>query len=131
MIALRDPTRSVDQAIGSGPRHAAAAPTRAQEASNEAILDAFVVALESLAEHKLRTTLTMLGMMFGVGAVIAMLSIGAGAEKEALARSSGSARATSSCARRHSSPTSSQEIRKKSLGLSLRDVEAIRRRSRA
>ena len=38
-----------------------------------------------LAEHKLRTTLTMLGMMFGVGAVIAMLSIGAGAEKEALA----------------------------------------------
>ena len=49
------------------------------------ILDAFVVALESLAEHKLRTTLTMLGMMFGVGAVIAMLSIGAGAETQALA----------------------------------------------
>ena len=48
------------------------------------ILDAFIVALESLAEHKLRTTLTMLGMMFGVGAVIAMLSIGAGAERQAL-----------------------------------------------
>ena len=39
-------------------------------------------ALASLTEHKLRTTLTMLGMMFGVGAVIAMLSIGAGAEKQ-------------------------------------------------
>ena len=49
------------------------------------ILDAFVAALGSLAEHKLRTTLTMLGMMFGVGAVVAMLSIGAGAEREALA----------------------------------------------
>ena len=49
------------------------------------LLDAFATALGSLAEHKLRTTLTMLGMMFGVGAVIAMLSIGAGAEKQALA----------------------------------------------
>ena len=49
------------------------------------ILDAFATAFGSLGEHKLRTTLTMLGMMFGVGAVIAMLSIGAGAEREALA----------------------------------------------
>ena len=49
------------------------------------ILDAFVTAFGSLGEHKLRTTLTMRGMMFGVGAVIAMLSIGAGAEKQALA----------------------------------------------
>ena len=39
----------------------------------------------SLGEHKLRSALTMLGMMFGVGAVIAMLSIGAGAERQALA----------------------------------------------
>ena len=48
------------------------------------LIDAFATALGSLFEHKLRTTLTMLGMMFGVGAVIAMLSIGAGAEKQAL-----------------------------------------------
>jgi putative ABC transport system permease protein len=40
--------------------------------------------LESLGEHKMRSALTMLGMMFGVGAVIAMLSIGAGAEKQAM-----------------------------------------------
>jgi len=37
-----------------------------------------------LTAHKLRTFLTMLGMIFGVGAVISMLSIGEGAEKEAL-----------------------------------------------
>jgi len=36
-------------------------------------------AVESLTAHKLRSALTMLGMIFGVGAVIAMLSIGAGA----------------------------------------------------
>ncbi|ATC93024.1 ABC transporter permease [Pseudoalteromonas tunicata] len=37
-----------------------------------------------LAQHKLRTFLTLLGMIFGVGAVIAMLNIGKGAEQEAL-----------------------------------------------
>ncbi len=38
--------------------------------------------LSSLLVHKLRTLLTMLGMIFGVGAVVAMLSITAGAQKE-------------------------------------------------
>jgi len=37
-----------------------------------------------LKTHKLRTFLTMLGIIFGVGAVISMLSIGEGAKKEAL-----------------------------------------------
>jgi putative ABC transport system permease protein len=36
----------------------------------------------SLLVHKLRSLLTMLGMIFGVGAVVAMLSITAGAQKE-------------------------------------------------
>ena len=36
--------------------------------------------LENLASHKLRSLLTMLGMIFGVAAVVAMLSIGAGAQ---------------------------------------------------
>ena len=38
--------------------------------------------LSSLMVHKLRSLLTMLGMIFGVGAVVAMLSITAGAQKE-------------------------------------------------
>jgi len=37
-------------------------------------------ALESLSANKLRSSLTMLGIVIGVGAVIAMLSIGAGAQ---------------------------------------------------
>ena len=36
----------------------------------------------SLLAHKLRSLLTMLGMIFGVGAVVAMLSITAGAQKQ-------------------------------------------------
>ena len=41
-------------------------------------------ALKSLYQHRLRTLLTMLGVIFGVAAVIAMLSIGKGAEQEAV-----------------------------------------------
>ncbi len=41
-----------------------------------------VMGIASLFAHKLRSLLTMLGMIFGVGAVVAMLSITAGAQKE-------------------------------------------------
>ncbi len=40
------------------------------------------LALENLRQRKLRSLLTMLGMIFGVAAVISMLSIGAGAQKQ-------------------------------------------------
>src|SRR3954465_184627 len=38
--------------------------------------------ITGLLAHKRRSVLTMLGMIFGVGAVVAMLSITAGAQKE-------------------------------------------------
>jgi putative ABC transport system permease protein len=41
-------------------------------------------AAQSLREQKIRTLLTGLGIVFGVGAVIGMLSIGAGARQESL-----------------------------------------------
>jgi putative ABC transport system permease protein len=44
----------------------------------------YQISFDSLREHKLRTLLTMLGVIFGVGAVISMLSIGEGAKREAL-----------------------------------------------
>lgn len=42
--------------------------------------------VKNLLLHKLRSILTMLGLVFGVGSVIAMLAIGEGASEEALAR---------------------------------------------
>ncbi len=40
--------------------------------------------VKTLLLHKMRSMLTMLGMVFGVGAVIAMLAVGEGASREAL-----------------------------------------------
>ncbi|OUU20661.1 MAG: hypothetical protein CBC13_10340 [Planctomycetia bacterium TMED53] len=40
--------------------------------------------LQSLLGYPMRTVLTMLGVVFGVGSVIAMLALGAGAERELL-----------------------------------------------
>ncbi|WP_031496607.1 ABC transporter permease [Bryobacter aggregatus] len=48
----------------------------------QGILPELYMGLSSLLVHKLRSMLTMLGMIFGVGAVVAMLSITAGAQKE-------------------------------------------------
>jgi putative ABC transport system permease protein len=47
-----------------------------------AYLPELYMGLSSLLVHKLRSLLTMLGMIFGVGAVVAMLAITAGAQKE-------------------------------------------------
>jgi putative ABC transport system permease protein len=48
--------------------------------------ETFGLSINGLLSHKLRTCLTMLGILFGVAAVIAMLSIGEGAKQEALAQ---------------------------------------------
>jgi len=40
--------------------------------------------IENLLLHKLRSFLTMLGVVFGVGSVVAMLSVGEGASKQAV-----------------------------------------------
>lgn len=45
-------------------------------------LPEFSMGLSNLLGHKLRSLLAMLGMIFGVGAVVAMLAITAGAQKE-------------------------------------------------
>ena len=44
----------------------------------------FKLGIKNLLLHKLRSLLTMLGLVFGVGSVIAMLAIGEGASEEAM-----------------------------------------------
>ena len=88
-------------------------------------LEALRGALDNLASHKLRSALTMLGMIFGVGAVIAMLSIGAGAERQALEMIDRLGVRNLLVRNPKLEQDELKEIRKKSLGVSLRDARAI------
>src|SRR6185436_2020031 len=83
------------------------------------------LAISNLYTHKLRTFLTMLGMIFGVGAVIAMLSIGAGAEKESLQIIDTMGLRNIIVKDREFKDEDLKKIRENSLGLSLRDIQAI------
>ena len=51
---------------------------------NRSLMRGIALGVENLLLHKLRSFLTMLGVVFGVGSVVAMLSVGEGASKEAL-----------------------------------------------
>ncbi|MBN2384286.1 ABC transporter permease [bacterium] len=84
------------------------------------------LAFKSFLDHKLRTALTLLGMIFGVGAVIAMLSIGEGAEHEALEMIDAMGLRNIIVRIREFDDDKLLEIREKSLGLTLRDLESVR-----
>lgn len=84
----------------------------------------FQEALEQLWFHKLRTFLTLLGMIFGVGAVIAMVSVGEGAQKEALSLIDSMGLRNVLVEEKAVYGERLREVRKHSVGLSLQDVEA-------
>ena len=81
---------------------------------------------DNLLVHKLRTVLTMLGMIFGVAAVLSMLSIGAGAQQQVMAFIEDlGVRNLIVEARETTEWQAFQKVRQQSLGLSFRDVRAI------
>jgi len=65
--------------------HAAEMPRPGRPPSYRQVLPDFRLGLDNLLLHKLRALLTMLGMIFGVAAVVSMLSIGAGAQQTVMA----------------------------------------------
>jgi len=82
--------------------------------------------LENLRAHKLRSLLTMLGMIFGVAAVVAMLSIGAGAQQEVMAFIEQlGVRNLIVEAKESSDYQTLQKVRKLSSGLSFQDLRII------
>ena len=88
-------------------------------------METMIGALASLGRHKLRSFLTMLGMIFGVGAVIAMLSIGAGAEEESLRTIASFGIRNVIIQAKDFKTEELRQIRTESLGVSMRDVEAL------
>src|SRR5712691_4240542 len=63
---------------------AAVTPQRVVQTYQQWIPD-LRLGLQNLLLHRLRSLLTMLGMIFGVAAVVSMLSIGAGARQRVMA----------------------------------------------
>jgi putative ABC transport system permease protein len=89
-------------------------------------LPEFRLGLENLRAHKLRSLLTMLGMIFGVAAVVAMLSIGAGAQQEVMAFIEQlGVRNLIVEAREAPDNQALQKVRKLSSGLSFKDLRII------
>jgi putative ABC transport system permease protein len=89
------------------------------------LAEALASAAGSLRAHRLRAGLTMVGMLFGVAAVIAMLSIGAGAARQTAALLSSMGLQDVLVSGKKRKPDELREIRKRSTGLSLRDCRAL------
>src|SRR5437762_4457863 len=82
--------------------------------------------IENLLMHRLRTLLTMLGMIFGVAAVLSMLSIGAGAQQQVMALIEDlGVRNLIVEARETTEWQAFQKVRQQSPGLTFRDLRAI------
>ncbi len=82
--------------------------------------------VENLVMHKLRSLLTMLGMIFGVAAVLSMLSIGAGAQQQVMAFIEGlGVRNLIVEAREANNWQQFQKVRQQSPGLTFHDVRAM------
>lgn len=84
------------------------------------------IAFSNLIRRKLRSLLTMLGMIFGVGAVIAMLSIGAGAEEQSLKIIENLGIRNIIIQAKEFKTAELQQIRTESLGLTVRDLDSLR-----
>jgi putative ABC transport system permease protein len=82
--------------------------------------------LENLLAHRLRSLLTMLGMIFGVAAVVSMLSIGAGARQKVMALiEQMGVRNLIVEAKETTDRQAHQKMRKISAGLTLQDYRVI------
>ncbi|MDE0452516.1 MAG: ABC transporter permease [Gammaproteobacteria bacterium] len=82
-------------------------------------------ALGQLAHHRLRSALTLLGMIFGVGAVIAMIAVSEGGRREALAMIEGMGVRNLIVEADEPRGESKRDMRQHSAGLSVADALAM------
>lgn len=85
------------------------------------------MSLRGLVDHKFRSFLTMLGIIFGVASVITMLSIGEGAKREAIAKYQDLGVNNIIVREKKMSDEELEEVRARfSQGLSIQDAEVIK-----
>ncbi len=83
--------------------------------------------LSQFRTHPLRTFLTLLGMVFGVGSVVAMVSIGAGAQREILRTIEAMGASSAHVKAKPVDEKERGEVVNDSVGLSRDDVAAVER----
>lgn len=84
------------------------------------------IAINGLRDHKFRSLLTMLGIIFGTASVIAMISIGEGAKKQAMAKYQDLGVSNIIIRDKDLTDSDLEQVRLKfSQGLSLEDTRAI------
>lgn len=81
-------------------------------------------AAEELGRRKLRTLLTLLGMIFGVGAIVAMLAVGEGSKREALKMVAELGLNNILVRAKDIDQDTLKDLRNRSLGLTLADAQA-------
>jgi putative ABC transport system permease protein len=91
------------------------------------LMEAFKIAILNLSRHKLRTSLTMLGIIFGIAAVLSMVSIGAGAEEQALSVIQKMGLRNIIVKAKEFEQQELQTLRQDSPGLSRRDIQALQK----
>ncbi len=79
-------------------------------------------AFEELMRRKLRTLLTLLGLIFGVGSIVAMQAVGEGSRREALSLVEGLGLSNIVVESREQDEETLREQRARSLGLSMTDA---------
>ncbi len=67
------------------PQHAEARFTHGAESWRDRFSEAFHMAIRAMRAHKLRTFLTMLGIIIGIAAVVSVVALGEGSRKQVLA----------------------------------------------
>ena len=83
-------------------------------------------AFEELSRRKLRTGLTLLGLIFGIGAIVAMQAVGEGSKREALRLVEGLGLNNVIAQTKLQDEQSLKESRARSLGLTVADATAAR-----
>ena len=81
-------------------------------------------AVEELWRRRLRTLLTLLGMIFGVGAIVAMQAVGEGSRREALRLVEGLGLHNLIAEAKPQDEDTLKETRERSLGLTVADADA-------
>jgi macrolide transport system ATP-binding/permease protein len=79
---LRDTPNAGNTATGSVARLDATRPGRAWLSLRDRFVEALHMALLSMRAHRLRTFLTMLGIIIGIASVVMVVALGAGAQRQ-------------------------------------------------